>query len=46
MPLTLTVGIIVLVVIVLVGIVGSWIDSAEEKVEHPESSPRDRHDRV
>lgn len=46
MPLPLTVGLIVLVVIVLIGVVGSWIDSAEEKVEHPESAPRNRHDRV
>lgn len=46
MPLTLTVALIVLAVIVLVGVVGSWIDNAEEKVEHPESSQRDRHDRV
>jgi hypothetical protein len=46
MPLTLTVGLIVLAVMVLVGVVGSLIDSAEEKVEHPEPGPRDRHDRV
>jgi len=46
MPLPLTVGLIVLAVIALVAVVGSWIDSAEEKVEHPESTPRDRHDRV
>jgi cytochrome c biogenesis protein ResB len=46
MPLTLTVAIIVLVVIVIVGVVGTLIDNAEEKVEHPESTPRDRHDRV
>ena len=46
MPLPLTVGLIVLVVIVLVAVVGSWIDTSEEKVEHPESAARDRHDRV
>jgi hypothetical protein len=46
MPLPLIVGLIVLVVMVLVGVVGSWIDSAEEKIEHPESARRDRHDRV
>jgi hypothetical protein len=46
MPLPVTVGLIVLVVIVLIGVVGSLIDNAEEKVEHPESAGRDRHDRV
>lgn len=46
MPLPLTVGIIVLVVIVVVGVVARLIDDAEEKVEHLESAPRDRHDRV
>jgi hypothetical protein len=46
MPLTVTVGIIVIIVIVLVGVVGSLIDNAEEKVEHPESAGRDRHNRV
>ena len=46
MPLTVTVGLIVLAVIVLVGVVGTLIDNAEEKVEHPETSHRDRHDRV
>jgi hypothetical protein len=46
MPLTLTVALIVLAVIVLIGVVGSWIDNAEEKVERPESAQRDRHDRV
>ena len=34
MPLTATVGVIVLVVIVLVGSLGYLIDSEEEKVEH------------
>ena len=33
MPLTVTVGLIVLVVIALVGVAGYLIDSAEEKVE-------------
>lgn len=46
MPLPVIVGLIVLAVIALVGTVGSLIDNAEEKVEHPESSGRDRHDRV
>jgi hypothetical protein len=46
MPLTLTVGLIVLAVMGLIGVVGSWIDREEEKVEHPESAPRDRHNRV
>lgn len=46
MPLTLTVGLIVLAVIVLVAVVGSWIDNAEEKIEHSEPASRDRHDRV
>jgi Tfp pilus assembly protein PilX len=46
MPLTLIVGLIVLVVMALVGVVGSLIDSAEEKIEHPEATPRNRHDRV
>ena len=34
MPLVLTVALIVLAVIVLVAVVGSLIDNAEEKVEH------------
>ena len=46
MPLPVTVGLIVICVIVLVAVVGTLIDTAEEKVEHPESSGRDRHDRV
>ncbi len=41
MPLPVTVSLIVLVVIVLVGFVGSLIDNAEEKVEHSVSD-RDR----
>ena len=39
MSLTLTVSLIALGVIVLVAVVGSLIDSAEEKVEH---GPGDR----
>jgi hypothetical protein len=46
MPLPVIVGLIVLVVIAVVWIAGSLIDNAEEKVEHPESSSRGRHDRV
>jgi hypothetical protein len=46
MPLPVIVGLIVLCVIALVAVVGSLIDNAEEKVEHPENSGRDRHDRV
>ena len=46
MPLPVIVGLIVLCVIGLVAVVGSLIDNAEEKVEHPENMPRDRHDRV
>ena len=41
MPLPVTVGLIVLVVIVLVGSVGSLIDNAEEKVEQ-RAADRDR----
>ena len=41
MPLTATVSLIALVVIVLVGGAGYLIDSAEEKVEHP-TADRDR----
>jgi hypothetical protein len=36
----------VLGVIVLIAVVGTIIDNAEEKVEHPENVHRDRHDRV
>jgi len=48
MPLTLTVGLIVLVVIVLVAIVGYWIDEAEEPLERGERAPdsRQRNHRV
>jgi len=46
MPLPVTVGLIVIAVIVLVAVAGTLIDRAEEKIEHPESTGRDRHDRV
>jgi hypothetical protein len=46
MPLTLIVAAIVLVVIVLVGIIGYWIDEAEEPLEHGERSSSDRHHHV
>jgi len=46
MPLVLTVALIVVGVIVLVAVVGTIIDNAEEKVEHPENVTRQRHDRV
>lgn len=46
MPLTLTVSLIVLCVIVLVGIAGSLIDNAEEKIEHPDTAQHNRHNRV
>jgi hypothetical protein len=42
MPLTLIVGLIVLGVIVLVAIVGYWIDEAEEPLERGERAPEDR----
>jgi hypothetical protein len=40
MPLVLTVALIVLGVIVLVAVVGSLIDNAEEKVEHGSNDRR------
>ena len=46
MPLTLTVGLIVLAVIVLVAILGYWIDEAEEPLERGERTTNDRHHRV
>jgi len=46
MPLPVIVGLIVICVIVLVGVVGTLIDNAEENAEHPENTGRDRHDRV
>jgi hypothetical protein len=46
MTLTLIVAGIVLVVIVLVGTVGYWIDAAEEPLEHGERRSSDRHHHV
>jgi len=48
MPLTLTVGLIVLAVIALVAVVGYWIDEAEEPLERGDRAPddRQRHHRV
>ena len=48
MPLTLTVGLIVPVVIALVAVVGYWIDEAEEPLERGDRAPddRQRHHRV
>ena len=48
MPLTVSVGLIVLVVIVLVAIVGYWIDESEEPLERGEraTDDRQRHHRV
>jgi hypothetical protein len=46
MPLTLTVALIVLAVIVIVAIVGYWIDEAEEPLERGERTTDDRHHRV
>ena len=40
MPLVLTVALIVLGVIVLIAVVGSLIDNAEEKVEHGSNDRR------
>ena len=46
MPLPLTVALIVLAVIVIVAIVGYWIDEAEEPLERGERTTDDRHHRV
>ena len=46
MPLTLTVALIVLGVIVLVAVLGYWIDEAEEPLERDDRAPDDRHHRV
>jgi hypothetical protein len=40
MPLVLTVALIVLGVIVLIAVVGSLIDNAEERVEHGSNDRR------
>ena len=46
MTLVLIVAAIVLVVIVLVGTIGYWIDEAEEPLEHGERSSSNRHHHV
>ena len=46
MSLTLIVCAIVLVMIVLVGAIGYWIDEAEEPLEHGERSSSNRHHHV
>ena len=46
MPLTLIVAGIVLVMIVIVGAIGYWIDEAEEPLEHGERSSTERHHHV
>ena len=45
MPLTLTAGLIVLVVIGLVAVVGYWIDESEEPLERDTSTPGERSSR-
>jgi uncharacterized cupin superfamily protein len=46
MTLVLIVAAIVLVVIVLVGTVGYWIDEAEEPLEHGDRASSNRHHHV
>ena len=46
MSLTLIVAGIVLVVIVLIGTIGYWIDEAEEPLEHGDRSSSNRHHHV
>jgi hypothetical protein len=46
MTLTLIVSVIVLVVIVLIGAIGYWIDEAEEPLEHGDRSSSNRHHHV
>jgi hypothetical protein len=46
MSLTLIVAAIVLVVIVLIGAVGYWIDEAEEPLEHGDRTSTNRHHHV
>ena len=46
MTLTLIVAGIVLVVIVVIGAIGYWIDEAEEPLEHGERSSSNRHHHV
>jgi hypothetical protein len=46
MSLTLIVAGIVLVVIVLIGALGYWIDEAEEPLEHGDRTSANRHHHV
>jgi hypothetical protein len=46
MSLTLIVSAIVVVVIVLVGAIGYWIDEAEEPLEHGDRTSSNRHHHV
>jgi hypothetical protein len=46
MSLTLIVAAIVLVVIVLIGAIGYWIDEAEEPLEHDDRTSSNRHHHV
>jgi len=46
MTLTLIVAAIVLVVIVVIGAVGYWIDEAEEPLEHGDRTSSNRHHHV
>jgi hypothetical protein len=46
MSLTLIVAAIVLVVIVVIGAVGYWIDEAEEPLEHGDRTSSNRHHHV
>jgi hypothetical protein len=46
MSLTLIVAGIVLVVIVLIGAIGYWIDEAEEPLEHGDRTSSNRHHHV
>ena len=46
MSLTLIVTAIVLVVIVLIGAIGYWIDEAEEPLEHGDRTSSNRHHHV
>ena len=46
MSLTLIVAAIVLVMIVLVGAIGYWIDETEEPLEHGDRTSSNRHHHV
>ena len=46
MSLTLIVAGIVLVVIVVIGAIGYWIDEAEEPLEHGDRTSSNRHHHV